>query len=110
MTRIMHLIQEMVCECDEIVSDDPCIQCKLAEELVSATDDLKKVSEQCVALKRENVQVHKTYKRIQEVHEMHIDALNRYWHRGHRDCPCEDGKFPARCESIWLKTRVSGTL
>ena len=75
-----------------------------------ATDEVKKLSEKVEIAMKENAQAHKAKKNLIEVHEMHIDALNRYWHRGHKDCPCESGKFPGRCESIWLKTRISETL
>ncbi len=79
-----------LCECAE---NRKCLICAIKDTMEEMNDHLE------IAQKAVNI--------ANERHNLHIDALNAYWHQIHKDCPCLTP--PGKCKSPWETIQVDST-
>jgi len=81
------------CECEADI-DIKCHMC-IASEIVGSIETIH----------AENKILKRTNKNLIERHNIHLDALDRYYHRLHKECPCLEPdaheQLTTKCNSPW---------
>lgn len=52
-------------------------------------------------MEAENIVLKKQNKFLKDRHNVHIQAIQHYYHLLHKDCPCLDEENPGVCLSPW---------
>jgi len=98
-----------LCECDANI-DARCPACMVSDFVKSMEAELAAATENRKTATDKYAEGKKAVRAMSLAHNMHIDALNVYWHWRHRACPCgihlEDDAVIGKCESPWSRVEV----
>ena len=110
----VNTMNKMLCECEG--EEHKCPNC-LFKELITHLSGKQIALNTMISsamLENEEImaevkQMRKAIKHQNRIHEMHIEALQHYYHVIHKDCPCliKLKGVTGKCGSPWVTERVN---